>query len=60
MFWIIGADGAAKALGEMLSDKGAILSAAGDIIGGDPRGLLGANDLRAGPRHWGGVLREGR
>src|SRR6266567_3784699 len=34
MFWIIGADGAAKALAEMLSGKGTILSTAGNIIGG--------------------------
>ena len=34
MFWIIGADGAAKALAEMLSGKGTIPSAAGNIIGG--------------------------
>ena len=33
MFWIIGADGAAKALAEMLSDKGMIPSTAGNIIG---------------------------
>ena len=33
MFWIIGADGAAKALAEMLSGKGTILSTAGKIIG---------------------------
>jgi hypothetical protein len=33
MFWIIGADGAAKALAEMLSGKGTILSTAGNIIG---------------------------
>src|SRR4029077_12737185 len=32
MFWIIGADGAAKALAEMLSGKGTILSTAGNII----------------------------
>jgi hypothetical protein len=32
MFWIIGADGAAKALAEMLSDKGMIPSTAGNII----------------------------
>jgi hypothetical protein len=32
-FWIIGADGAAKALAEMLSGKGTIPSAAGNIIG---------------------------
>jgi predicted acyltransferase len=34
MFWIIGADGAAKALAEMLSGKGTIPSTAGNIIGG--------------------------
>jgi len=34
MFWIIGGDGAAKALAEMLSGKGTILSTAGNIIGG--------------------------
>ncbi len=34
MFWIIGADGAAKALAEMLSGKGMIPSTAGNIIGG--------------------------
>ena len=34
MFWIIGADGAAKALAEMLSGMGTIPSAAGRIIGG--------------------------
>jgi predicted acyltransferase len=34
MFWIIGADGAAKALAEMLSGKGTIPSMAGNIIGG--------------------------
>ena len=34
MFWIIGADGAARALAEMLSGKGTIPSAAGNIIGG--------------------------
>src|SRR5258707_3022995 len=34
MFWIIGADGAAKALAEMLSGKGTIASTAGNIIGG--------------------------
>ena len=34
MFWIIGADGAANALAEMLSGKGTILSTAGNIIGG--------------------------
>src|SRR3989454_8494240 len=34
MFWIIGADGAAKALAEMMSGKGTILSTAGNIIGG--------------------------
>ena len=34
MFWIIGADGATKALAEMLSGKGTILSTAGNIIGG--------------------------
>jgi predicted acyltransferase len=33
MFWIIGADGAAKALAEMLSGKGTILSTASNIIG---------------------------
>jgi predicted acyltransferase len=33
MFWIIGADGATKALAEMLSGKGTILSTAGKIIG---------------------------
>jgi predicted acyltransferase len=33
MFWIIGGDGAAKALAEMLSGKGTILSTAGNIIG---------------------------
>jgi predicted acyltransferase len=33
MFWIIGADGAAKALAEMLSGMGTIPSAAGSIIG---------------------------
>jgi Domain of unknown function (DUF5009) len=33
MFWIIGANGAAKALAEMLSDKGMIPSTAGNIIG---------------------------
>ena len=33
MFWIIGADGAAKALAEMLSNKGMIPSTAGNIIG---------------------------
>src|SRR5204862_6896294 len=34
MFGISGADGAAKALAEMLSGKGTILSTAGNIIGG--------------------------
>src|SRR6266478_5713951 len=34
MLWIIGADGAAKALAEMLSGKGMIPSTAGNIIGG--------------------------
>ena len=34
MFWIIGGDGAAKALAEMLSGKGTIPSTAGNIIGG--------------------------
>src|SRR6476660_2563249 len=34
MFWIIGADGAAKALAEMLSGKGMIPSTAGNIIAG--------------------------
>jgi hypothetical protein len=34
MFWIIGADGAAKALAEMLSGKGMIPSTAGNIIDG--------------------------
>ena len=34
MFWIIGADGAAKALAEMLSGKGTIPSTAGNIIAG--------------------------
>ena len=34
MFWIIGADGAAKALAEMLSGKGTIPSTAGTIIAG--------------------------
>ena len=34
MFWIIGADGAAKAFAEMLSGKGAIPGTAGNIIGG--------------------------
>src|SRR6478609_4624379 len=34
MFWIIGADGAAKALAEMLSGMGTIPSTAGRIIGG--------------------------
>jgi hypothetical protein len=33
MFWIIGADGAAKALAKMLSGKGTILSTAGNILG---------------------------
>jgi predicted acyltransferase len=33
MFWIIGADGAAMALAEMLSGRGTIPSAAGSIIG---------------------------
>ena len=32
MFWIIGADGAAKSLAEMLSGKGTILNTAGTII----------------------------
>ena len=34
MFWIIGADGAAKALAEMLSGKGTIPSTAATIIAG--------------------------
>ena len=34
MFWIIGADGAAKALAEMLSGKGTIPSTAGNVIAG--------------------------
>jgi predicted acyltransferase len=34
MFWIIGADGAAKALAEMMSGMGKIPSAAGSFIGG--------------------------
>ena len=34
MFWIIGADGAAKALAEMLSGMGTIPSAAGNVIAG--------------------------
>src|SRR5206468_11031624 len=34
MFWIIGADGAAKALAEMLSGKCMIPSTAGNIIDG--------------------------
>src|SRR4029453_8081425 len=34
MFWIIGADGGAKALAEMLSGKGMIPSTAGNIIDG--------------------------
>src|SRR6266852_6199335 len=34
MLWIIGADGVAKALAEMLSGKGMIPSTAGNIIGG--------------------------
>ena len=48
MFWIIGADGAAKALAEMLSGMGTIPSAAGNVIARQPPDELGSRPRARG------------